>query len=56
MCMGLNCALGVKHMTPFLECLSVTAERFVQVYSNAGLPNALGGFVDTTDDLAWSIS
>ena len=52
MCVGLNCALGAKHMTPFIERLSKAAECFVHVYSNAGLPNAMGGYDDTPEDMA----
>ena len=52
MCVGLNCALGAKHMAPFIERLSKAAECFVHVYSNAGLPNAMGGYDDTPDDMA----
>merc|ERR1719162_1204594 len=47
MCVGLNCALGANHMTPFLERLSKVVECFMHVYSNAGLPNAMGGYDDT---------
>merc|ERR1711871_761800 len=49
---GLNCALGASAMTPFLERLSKCAECFVTVYSNAGLPNAMGGYDDTPADMA----
>ena len=52
MCVGLNCALGAKHMKPFVERLSKAAECFVHVYSNAGLPNAMGGYDDTPEDMA----
>ena len=52
MCVGLNCALGAKQMEPFLERLSQCAECFVHVYSNAGLPNAMGGYDDTPSDMA----
>jgi 5-methyltetrahydrofolate--homocysteine methyltransferase len=52
MCVGLNCALGAKHMEPFVERLSKAAECFVHVYSNAGLPNAMGGYDDTPEDMA----
>ena len=52
MCVGLNCALGAKHMVPFVERLSKCVECFVHVYSNAGLPNAMGGYDDTPDDMA----
>ncbi|KAH8051455.1 methionine synthase [Aureococcus anophagefferens] len=52
MCVGLNCALGAKAMAPFLKRLSDCAECFVHVYSNAGLPNAMGGYDDTPADMA----
>ena len=32
--------------------LSKVAECFVHVYSNAGLPNAMGGYDDTPEDMA----
>ena len=51
-CVGLNCALGAKQMRPFLQRLSKVAECFVSVYSNAGLPNAMGGYDDTPEDMA----
>ncbi|KAL7456527.1 hypothetical protein ACHAWC_010809 [Mediolabrus comicus] len=52
MCVGLNCALGAKHMTPFVEKLANCVECFLHVYSNAGLPNAMGGYDDTPEDMA----
>ena len=52
MCVGLNCALGAQHMVPFLERLSKCVECFVHVYSNAGLPNAMGGYDETPKDMA----
>ncbi|KAJ8598271.1 hypothetical protein CTAYLR_005991 [Chrysophaeum taylorii] len=51
-CVGLNCALGAAAMTPFLKRLADCAECFVHVYSNAGLPNAMGGYDDTPADMA----
>ena len=52
MCVGLNCALGAQHMVPFVERLAKVVECFMHVYSNAGLPNAMGGYDDTPDDMA----
>merc|ERR1711871_1872866 len=52
MCVGLNCALGAQQMVPFVKRLSDCAECFVHVYSNAGLPNAMGGYDDTPEDMA----
>lgn len=39
-------------MRPFLQRLAKVAECFVHVYSNAGLPNAMGGYDDTPADMA----
>ncbi|CAM6031966.1 unnamed protein product, partial [Sphagnum compactum] len=52
MCVGLNCALGAKQMVPFVKRLAACAECFVHVYSNAGLPNAMGGYDDTPATMA----
>jgi 5-methyltetrahydrofolate--homocysteine methyltransferase len=52
MCVGLNCALGATQMIPFVKRLAACAECFVHVYSNAGLPNAMGGYDDTPADMA----
>ena len=52
MCVGLNCALGAQQMIPFVRRLAACAECFVHVYSNAGLPNAMGGYDDTPADMA----
>ena len=52
MCVGLNCALGATHMVPFVERLSKVVECFMHVYSNAGLPNAMGGYDETPQDMA----
>ena len=53
-CVGLNCALGATQMIPFVKKMSDCAECFVHVYSNAGLPNAMGGYDDTPADMAQS--
>ena len=52
MCVGLNCGLGAQAMAPFLKRLADVAECFVHAYANAGLPNAMGGYDDTPEDLA----
>jgi 5-methyltetrahydrofolate--homocysteine methyltransferase len=39
-------------MVPFVKRLAACAECFVHVYSNAGLPNAMGGYDDTPEDMA----
>lgn len=52
MCIGINCALGATHMIPFLERLHECVECFTLVYPNAGLPNAMGGYDETPEQLA----
>jgi 5-methyltetrahydrofolate--homocysteine methyltransferase len=49
---GLNCALGAKQMKPFIQRLSQIADCFVFCYPNAGLPNAMGGYDDTPEQMA----
>jgi 5-methyltetrahydrofolate--homocysteine methyltransferase len=44
--------LGAQHMVPFVERLAKVVECFVHVYSNAGLPNAMGGYDDTPETMA----
>lgn len=51
-CIGLNCALGASQMRPFLQRMAKVAECFVLVYANAGLPNAMGEYDDTPEDMA----
>ena len=51
MCIGLNYAFGANHMVPFVERLFNIAERFMHVYSNAGLPNAIGGYNNTPEQM-----
>eukprot|EP00939_MAST-03C_sp_MAST-3C-sp1_P004639 g4639.t1 len=49
---GLNCALGAPQMLPFLQRLDSIAETLVHAYPNAGLPNAMGEYDDTPEDMA----
>lgn len=49
---GLNCALGVAQMRPFIEELSNKASCYSSLYPNAGLPNAFGGYDETPNQMA----
>jgi 5-methyltetrahydrofolate--homocysteine methyltransferase len=49
---GLNCALGADLMRPYLAELSQVADARISAYPNAGLPNAMGGYDETPDDMA----
>ncbi len=48
---GLNCSLGAKEMRPHMEDLSKVATSFVSAYPNAGLPNELGAYDQTADEM-----
>jgi 5-methyltetrahydrofolate--homocysteine methyltransferase len=49
---GLNCALGPKQLREHLDVLSRVADRPVSAYPNAGLPNELGGYDETPEQMA----
>jgi len=49
---GLNCALGAEPMGPYLAELSHVAGTRISAYPNAGLPNAMGEYDETPDDMA----
>jgi len=49
---GLNCALGGDEMRPYVEELSGLADCYLSVYPNLGLPNELGGYDETPEQMA----
>ena len=49
---GLNCALGAKQMRPFIQELAGIASCYVSVYPNAGLPNEMGEYDETAEQMA----
>jgi 5-methyltetrahydrofolate--homocysteine methyltransferase len=49
---GLNCALGAEQLMQYVQVLSDNAECFVSAYPNAGLPNAMGHYDQTPDEMA----
>jgi 5-methyltetrahydrofolate--homocysteine methyltransferase len=49
---GLNCALGIDQLRPFLEELASVAPLPISCYPNAGLPNEFGGYDDTPVHMA----
>ena len=52
---GLNCALGPKQMRPYVEALSKVADCHISCYPNAGMPDGMGGFDATPDDVGQAI-
>jgi 5-methyltetrahydrofolate--homocysteine methyltransferase len=49
---GLNCALGAELMRPYLAELASVADTRISAYPNAGLPNAMGEYDESPDDMA----
>ena len=49
---GLNCALGPRQLREHVEELSRLADVALSAYPNAGLPNELGGYDETPDEMA----
>ncbi|MDO4164195.1 MAG: methionine synthase [Bacteroides sp.] len=52
---GLNCSFGARQLKPFLEQLAARAPYYISAYPNAGLPNSLGKYDQTPDDMAHEI-
>ncbi len=53
---GLNCALGAKQLQPHLKSLSQIANCYISVHPNAGLPNELGEYNESAQEMAEQIS
>jgi 5-methyltetrahydrofolate--homocysteine methyltransferase len=49
---GLNCSLGAELLKPYIKTLSRIAPCMVSAHPNAGLPNALGEYDETPDEMA----
>ncbi len=53
---GINCALGADDMRPYVEEMSRIASIPTSCYPNAGLPNEFGGYDETPNALAATLS
>ncbi|KAA6333183.1 Methionine synthase, partial [termite gut metagenome] len=49
---GLNCSFGAAQLKPFLGCLANRAPYYISAYPNAGLPNSLGVYDQTPEEMA----
>lgn len=49
---GLNCALGAAELRPHISDLSVLANTHVSAHPNAGLPNEMGEYDQTPEEMA----
>ena len=52
---GLNCSFGARQLKPFLEALAARAPYYISAYPNAGLPNSLGQYDQTPEEMAQEI-
>ncbi|MBE9638125.1 methionine synthase [Salipiger mangrovisoli] len=53
---GLNCALGANAMRPHLAELSSVADTLICAYPNAGLPNEMGEYDETPEQMAEQVA
>ncbi len=49
---GLNCSFGAEHLRPAVAEIAAVADCYVSAYPNAGLPNAMGEYDETPDEMA----
>ena len=49
---GLNCSLGAAELTPLMEDLGKWCGCAVSCYPNAGLPNEMGGYDQSPEEMA----
>lgn len=49
---GLNCSFGARQLKPFLEQLAARAPYYISAYPNAGLPDSLGKYEQTPEEMA----
>lgn len=52
---GLNCSFGARQLKPFLEQLATRAPYYISAYPNAGLPNSLGLYDQSPEDMAHEV-
>jgi 5-methyltetrahydrofolate--homocysteine methyltransferase len=49
---GLNCSFGANDLRPSVASIAAVADTQVSVYPNAGLPNEMGEYDESPDDMA----
>jgi methionine synthase I (cobalamin-dependent) len=49
---GLNCALGADLMRPYVQTLAVNAPFMVSAHPNAGLPNEMGEYDQSPEQMS----
>lgn len=54
--MGINCALGAQQLRPYIAELSNICPCYTSVHPNAGLPNTMGEYDETPEDMVATIA
>lgn len=49
---GFNCSFGADQLRPAIQDIHPVADTFVSVYPNAGLPNAMGEYDQSAEEMA----
>jgi len=49
---GLNCSFGAEQLRPSVDEMAHVADTYVSVYPNAGLPNEMGEYDETPEQMA----
>ncbi len=49
---GLNCSFGAEHLRPAVAEIATLADCYVSAYPNAGLPNEMGEYDETPEQMA----
>ena len=52
---GLNCSFGAEHLRPAMQEISAVSNVQVSAYPNAGLPNEMGEYDETPEEMAGKI-
>lgn len=52
---GLNCSFGARQMKPYLKQLAARSPYYISAYPNAGLPNSLGEYDQTPEQMALEV-
>ena len=52
---GLNCSFGAEHLRPAMQEISAVSNVYVSAYPNAGLPNEMGEYDETPEEMAGKI-
>ncbi|MDR0987990.1 MAG: methionine synthase [Prevotellaceae bacterium] len=53
---GLNCSFGASRLKPFLQQLAAHTPYYISAYPNAGLPNSLGAYDQSPEEMAHEVS